>query len=215
MAIKILIADDHQLFREGLVNLLADSSEIEVVAQAEHGRDAIEKAKNYLPHIAILDIGMPIINGIEVTKILKRDLPEIKVIALSMHAGKQYIKGMLEAGACGYLFKNCTYYQLIDAVKTVFDGKKYLSNKITEILINEYLEPEEKIASPRLELTERELEILKLIAEGNTTRNISEKTFISIKTVGTHKQNILEKLHLKTTADLVKFAIKQGIISLD
>jgi len=215
MPIKILIADDHQLFREGLVNLLSESDEIEIIAQAENGKDAIEMAKTNLPDIVIMDIGMPVINGVEATSILKEELPGIKIIALSMHTEKQFIKGMLEAGASGYLFKNCTYNQLIEAIKTVYEGKKYLSNKITEVLIEDYLGKEDDQNVPTPELSDREMEILKLYAEGHTTRNIAEKVFVSIKTVGSHKQNILEKLNLKTTTDLVKFALKKGIISLD
>jgi len=132
-----------------------------------------------------------------------------------MHSEKQYIKGMLEAGASGYLFKNCTYNQLIEAIKTVYAGKKFLSGEITEILIHDYLGKEEELGVPDSELTDRELEILKLFAEGHSTRSIADKIFVSVKTVGTHKQNILEKLNLKTTTDLVKYALKKGMITLD
>jgi DNA-binding NarL/FixJ family response regulator len=132
-----------------------------------------------------------------------------------MHADKQYIKGMFEAGASGYLFKNCAYNELITAIRTVHEGKKYLSDRITEIMIQDYLGKDEVIPVDDSELTERESEILKLIAEGVSTNEISERLFVSIKTIGTHKQHILEKLNLKTTTDLVKYAIKKGIISLD
>ena len=215
MSIKILIADDHQLFREGLVNLLSDSSEIEVIAQAENGRDAIKKAKKLNPDIVIMDIGMPVINGIEATCILQKELQDIKVIALSMHSDKHYIKGMFEMGASGYLFKNCAYNQLIDAINVVYSGKKYLDDKITEVIIHDYLGKEEDIPNNDPKLSERESEILKLFAEGKTSREISELLFISVKTVGTHKQHILEKLELKTTTDIVKYALKNGIISLE
>ncbi|MCK4406713.1 MAG: response regulator transcription factor [Bacteroidales bacterium] len=215
MSIKILIADDHQLFREGLINLLSDSSEIEVIAQAEDGKEAIIKAKKFNPDIVIMDIGMPVMNGVEATKILKKELPDIKVIAISMYSDKHFIKGMLEAGASGYLLKSCTYDQLIEAINAVYSGKKYLSNKITEVIIHDYLGKEEEIPNNDPKLSERESEILKLFAEGKTSREISELLFVSVKTVGTHKQHILEKLELKTTTDLVKYALKKGIISLE
>jgi DNA-binding NarL/FixJ family response regulator len=215
MPIKILIADDHQLFRKGLVNLLSDSPEIEIVAHAENGKDAVEKAIIYNPDIVIMDIGMPVLSGIDATALLKSKMPDIKVIALSMHSDKHYIKSMLEAGAKGYLFKNCTYPQLIEAIETVYAGKKYLSDKITEVLINDYLDERDSEEESLEDLSERELDVLKLFAEGKTTRDISKELFVSVKTVGTHKQNILKKLKLKTTVDIVKYALKKGIISLD
>lgn len=211
MSIKILIADDHQLFREGLKTLLSNSEEIEVISQAKNGRDAIEKAKIVKPDIIIMDIGMPILSGIEATGILRKEMPEVKVIALSMHSEKHFIKGMLDAGAYGYLFKNCAYDELISSIKSVYMGKKFLGHKITEVLIDEY------IGKPSIEgkvsgLSAREIEILKLIADGESSRNIAEKLFVSVKTVGTHKKNICKKLNISTTADLVKYAIKKGII---
>lgn len=215
MSIKILIADDHQLFREGLINLLSDTPEIEVVAHAENGKIAVEKAINFKPDIVLMDIGMPVLSGIDATALLKSKMPDIKIIALSMHSDKHFIKGMLEAGANGYLFKNCTYNQLIDAIETVIAGKKYLSDEITEVLIDDYLDKGESTEEGIEDLTEREFEVLKLFAEGKSTRDISEQLFVSVKTVGTHKQHILKKLNLKSTVDIIKYALKKGIISLD
>lgn len=214
MKIKVLIADDHQLFREGLVNLLFAAPNIEVIAQAVNGQDAIDKAKHFKPDVILIDIGMPVLNGIDATKELKVKLPEIKIIAVSMHSDKQYIRGILEAGADGYLLKNCTYQQLTDAIQSVYEGKKILSDDITEMIIQGYLDPAERETEGYKKLSERELEIFKLFAEGKTTREISEKLFISVKTVGTHKQHILEKLELKSNADMVKYAIKNGLIQI-
>lgn len=214
MTIKVLIADDHQLFREGLVNLISSAPDIEVIAEAEDGREATQKAKELTPDVVLIDIGMPHMNGIEATRLLKKDSPDIKIIAVSMHSDRQFVKGILEAGADGYLLKNCTYRQLIDAVQSVYSGKKYLSDDITEMIIKGYLDPSDTEAESYADLSEREMEILKLYAEGKSTREISEKLFISVKTVGTHKQHILEKLGLKTNADLVKYAIKEGLIHL-
>jgi len=215
MNIKILIADDHQLFREGLINLLSDAKNIEIVAHAENGKDAIDKAIIHKPDIVIMDIRMPELSGVEATTQLTEKLPETKVIALSMHSEKHYVKGMLEAGAVGYIFKNCTYAQLITAIETVYSGKKYLSNEITEVLINDYLDNVNGDEETHEELTEREMEVLKLYADGKTTRDISEELFVSVKTIGTHKQHIQEKLNLKTTVDMIKYALKRGIITLD
>jgi len=214
MSIQILITDDHQLFREGIVNVLSALPQIVIVGQAENGQEAIEKAKNLKPDIVIMDLSLPVINGVDAIRILHKELPETRVLVLSMHADKHYIKEALEAGAYGYLCKNCTYDQLIQGVNTVYQGKKYLSNKITEVLIRDYLSKEEKVCDNSPELSERESEILKLKAEGKSTREISDILFISVKTVGTHKQHILEKLNLKSTADLIKYAIKKGIVGL-
>lgn len=214
MSIKILIADDHQLFREGLVTLLSDDPNMDVIGQAEDGKQAVEQAKKLNPDVLIMDIGMPIINGIEATGILKKELPDLKVIGLTMHAEKNFIKGLLEAGAYGYLFKNCAYDELILAINTVNNGNKHLSNEITDVLIHEYIgkQNDAEVIDPIL--SEREQEVLKLIADGKTSSEIAELLFVSVKTVGTHKQHIYEKLEINSTADLVKYAIKKGIISL-
>jgi two-component system response regulator NreC len=214
MAIKVLIADDHQLFREGLMNLISSAPDIEVIGEAKDGKEATEKVKTLNPDVVIIDIGMPRMNGIEATRIIKKQQQGIKIIAVSMHSDRQFVKGILEAGADGYLLKNCTYRQLIDAIKSVVEGKKYLSEDITEMVIQGYLDPADEVGGNKGELSERELEILKLYAEGKSTREISEKLFISVKTVGTHKQHIFEKLGLKSNADMIKYAIKEGLIQL-
>ncbi len=214
--IRILIVDDHQLFREGLANLLSESEMIDIIGQGENGKVAVEMAEKLSPDIIIMDIGMPIINGIEATKIIKSSMPEIKVIALSMHSEKTYVREMLEAGASGYFLKNCTYQHFIEGIQRVDEGKMYLSETITEILVHDYLgkakdEPPHKLN----QLSPRENEVLTLFASGKTTKEIASILFVSIKTIGTHKQNILEKLELKTTADLVRYAIKNKLINID
>src|SRR5690554_787646 len=213
MIIKVLIADDHQLSREGLVNLISSAPDIEVIGEAKDGLEATKQAKKLNPDLILIDIGMPVMNGIEATKTIKRDDPQIKIIAVSMHSDRQFVKGVLEAGADGYLLKNCTYRQLIDAIQSVVSGKKYLSDDITEMVIQGYLDPEEEIENKN-DLSERELEVLKLYAEGKSTREISERLFISVKTVGTHKQHIFEKLGIKSNADMIKYAIREGLIQL-
>lgn len=214
MATKVLIADDHQLFREGLVNLISSAPDIEVIAEAKDGKEATEKSQKLKPDVVLIDIGMPVMNGIEATRIIKKENPKIKIIAVSMHSDRQFVKGILEAGADGYLLKNCTYRQLIEAVQSVISGKKYLSDDITEMVIQGYLDPEDENSEGQKDLSDRELEVLKLYAEGKSTREIGEKLFISVKTVGTHKQHIFEKLDINSNADMIKYAIKEGLIQL-
>ncbi len=213
MSIKIIIADDHQLFREGIVTLLSNDADIEIISQATNGEEVYQKAKELRPDLILMDIGMPVLNGIEATKAIVNEFSDIKILALSMHAEKDYIKDILDAGASAYVLKNCTYTQLIEAIKSVYRGKKYLSEEVTEIVLQDYLNKEESIDLKTL-LSNREFEIFKLFAEGKSSREISEQVFISIKTVGTHKQHILKKLNLKTNADMVKYALKQGLIKL-
>jgi len=215
MKIKVLIVDDHKLFREGIITLLFSAENIEVIAQAEDGQDAIDKAKHFKPDIVLLDITMPRMNGIEATKKLKALTPGIKIISLSMHSEKEYVKGALDAGADGYLLKNCTYRQLTDAIQSVYDGKKYLSEDITGLVISGYLSSSNSEASEYEKLSTREKEIFLLFAEGKSTREIAELLFISVKTVNTHKQNILEKLELGSNSDLIKYALKNDLIRLD
>ncbi|HSM47333.1 MAG TPA: response regulator transcription factor [Draconibacterium sp.] len=215
MKIKVLLVDDHQLFREGIATLLSSAENIEVIAQAEDGTDALEKVKYCKPDVVLLDIAMPRMNGIEATKKIKSLYPEVKIITLSMHSDKQYVKGVLEAGADGYLLKNCTYRQLTDAIQSVYDGKKYLSQDITEMVINGYLSPSGTNESEYDKLSEREKEIFMMFALGKSTREISDQLFISVKTVNTHKQNVLTKLKLMSNAELVKYALKNGLISFE
>ena len=139
MKINVLIVDDHQLFREGLVNLISESEEIEVTGEAENGQEAINRVRELKPDVVLMDIGIPVLNGIEATHIIKKDFPQVKVIAISMHSDKYYIKRMLTEGASGFLFKNCSYNQLIEAIYSVYNGDKYLSKEITDVIVNDYI----------------------------------------------------------------------------
>jgi two-component system, NarL family, response regulator NreC len=215
MSIKVLFADDNKLIRELLINYLVDVKEIEVVAQAENGKEAFELASKLLPDIIVMDIDMPVLDGVKATEKIKKDNPEVGIIALTMHSKAAMVKRMLEAGALGYLSKNCNSKELVQAIKTVHSGKKFLSEEITDVVIRDYLGNEEVEGSPEGELSDRELEILKLIVDGIPVSSIADKLFVSVKTINTHRQNILEKLGLKSTADLVKYAIRKGIVSLD
>jgi two-component system response regulator NreC len=214
MAVRIIIADDNRLIRELLAGQLVDALNIEVVALAENGKEAVDKAFELIPDIILMDIDMPVLNGVEATIQLHNELPDIRIIALTGHSKKEYIKKMLEAGASGYLNKNCEYDELIKAIHAVYSGNKYLSDEITDIVIKDYLD-KEVVPESDSELTDREIEILRLIVDGVPVSAIADRLFVSVKTVNTHRQNILEKLSLKSTPDLVKYALRKGIISLD
>lgn len=214
MSIKVLIADDNRLFREILARLFKDSTDIEIVAQAEDGMEVLEKVQLTRPDIVLMDIAMPRLNGMDTTMSLLKKFPDIKTIALTAHDDKAYIKGMFGAGAWGYLLKSCKYDQLVEAITQVFNGKKYISTDVAEIIIKDYLEQDNTGTTKFPKLTERESEVLTLLAEGRSIREISEALFISIKTVGSHKENIFEKLEFENMAQLIKFAVKNGIVSL-
>jgi DNA-binding NarL/FixJ family response regulator len=215
MPIRVILADDSKLIRELLINHLAGSDDIIVVGQAENGQDVIRMAAELDPEVILMDIDMPVLDGVQATSKLSESSPEIKIIALTMHSKENIIKKMLEAGATGYLSKNCDSDELLRAIRTVRSGSRYLSDEITDIVIKDYLGKTEASVSNTIELSDRELEIMKLIVDGIPVSSIAERLFVSVKTVNTHRQNILEKLNLKSTADLVKYAIKKGIISLD
>jgi len=214
MSIKVLIADDNQLFREILSRLFKDSTNIEIIAQADDGFEVLEKVVQLKPDIVLMDISMPRLNGIDTTQELTRKYPEIRTIALTSYSDKAYIKGMFEAGAWGYLLKNCSYDQLVEAILQVFNGKKYMSSEVTEIIVQDYLGLDTKGTVKLPRLTDRETEVLRHLAEGKSVREISETLFISIKTVGTHKQNIFDKMGFENMTQLIKFALKNGIVSL-
>jgi DNA-binding NarL/FixJ family response regulator len=215
MTVRILIADDHKILREGLRSLLEKQSTFAVVAEAEDGLTAFEGVKKHKPDIAILDIGMPGLNGIEVTRKIRSETTETRVIALSMHADRRFVMGVLEAGANGYLLKDSAFAELVTAVMAVAKGKMYLSPSIAETVIKSSLEKLDrgKQASSVL-LSGREREVLQMIAEGKSTKEISFKLFVSTKTVETHRKQIMDKLNIHTVAGLTKYAIREGLTSL-
>jgi DNA-binding NarL/FixJ family response regulator len=216
MVIKILLADDHEIVREGLRNLLEKQEGFEVVAEAEDGLTAVKKAKKLSPDLVIMDIGMPDLNGIEATRQILAESPHIKIIALSMHSETRFVSEMLKAGASAYLLKDSAFEELIQAIQASRSNKIYLSPSIAEKVIKNYITsfPRESF-SPFSILTQREREVIQLIAEGKSTKKIASLLFLSIKTVETHRQNIMEKLDLHSVAELTKYAIREGLTSLD
>ncbi len=215
--IRVLIADDHTIVRKGLCALLDGDKEIEVVGDAENGREAIKKVEQVQPDIVLMDITMPGLNGLETTRQLKKRHPKTKILILTMHDNEEYIFETLRAGASGYLVKRTAPEELISAIHAVNRGESFLSPSISKRVIEGYIrvgqsEQEEDEAFEKL--TDREREVLQLIAEGRVNREIAELLHISIKTVETHRSHIMEKLDIRNIAELTQYAIRKGLISL-
>ena len=212
--IKILLADDHRIVREGIRALLEKSDLLEVIAEAENGREAVQLAKELCPDVILMDIAMPLLNGLEATHQIKRDCPEIKVLALSVHDDEEYIRQMLASGAMGYITKYAATDELVQAVVTVYQGEMVLSPAITRLVVEDYLRWADIQQDSPDKLTPREREVLQLIAEGHKNKEISDILKISIKTVKAHRNNLMQKLDLHTQGDLIRYAIQKKIIEI-
>lgn len=213
---RILIADNHRLFCEGLRTLFATRPGMEIVGEANNGRMAVRLARELSPDIVIMDIGMPELNGVEATRQIRAELPHVKVLAVSMHSDRQYVSGMLAAGASGYVLKDSAFTELAEAIRVVSQDGCFLSPDIVGLVVDDYvhrLAPSPASAAARL--SEREREVLQLMAEGHATGEIADRLHISRKTVETHRKNLMLKLELRSVAELTKFAIREGITSLD
>ncbi|MDH3358455.1 MAG: response regulator transcription factor [Desulfobacterales bacterium] len=216
MSVKILLADDHQIIREGLRSLIEKQPGMEVVAQVENGRTAIKLTRKIKPDVIVMDINMPDMNGIDATRQIVAEFPGIKIIAFSMHSDHQFVAGALKAGVSGYLLKDSAFEELARAIRTVVANQTYLSPKIAVDVVKDYVEKlvDDRTGAPSI-LTNREREVIQLYAEGHTTKHIAERLYVSIKTVETHRRNIMKKLDIRSIADLTKFAIREGLTSLD
>ena len=213
---KVLIVDDHKIMREGLRSLLETQPDIEVVAEAESAREALKLVEEITPDLVIMDVVMPSLNGIEATRRILSKVPTIKVIALSMYSDKRFVMEMLRAGASGYLLKDCAFEELDEAIRTVMDDRTYITPRIVDIIVKDYFSQVEKPASSALSaLTSRQYEVLQLLAEGKTTREIAGQMSLSVKTIESHRQQIISKLNIKSIAGLTKYAIREGLISPD
>lgn len=216
MTIKVLIVDDHKIFRDGLRKLIEKEEGMEVVADAENGRVALKLTEKLAPDVIIMDVTMPDMNGIEATRRIIMGRAETKVIALSMQSDRRYVLGMLEAGASGYLLKDCAFGELANAIRQVMAGKNYLSPNITDVVVQGYLNKiQDTVPAVGAALTSREREILQLLAEGLTAKEIASHLYLSIKTIETHRRNIMDKLKLRSIAQLTKYAVREGLVALD
>ncbi len=212
--LRILLADDHTVVRQGLRRVLEDRPEWEVVAEAGDGREAVRQAEQHKPDIAILDVAMPLLNGIETTRQITRRVPGTRVLVLSMHADEAYVTQMLQAGATGYLLKDSADVDLIQAVSEVAKGKSFFSPAIARVMLDDYVRQlADKGVTDRYQLlSEREREIFQLIAEGKTNKEIASLLSISPSTVETHRAHIMEKLDLHSAAEIVLYAVRRGVI---
>ena len=216
MNIRILLADDHRIVREGIKALIEKHTNMEVITETEDGRTTVQLTLQLLPDVVIMDVGMPDMNGIEATRQIIANAPNVKIIALSMHSDRRFVAGMFRAGASGYLLKDCAFEELINAINTVIANHTYLNPNIFDSVIKDYthLLSKEKFSVFSI-LTNREREVLQLLTEGKTTKEIASRLEISVKTVETHKQKIMDKLNIRSIAELTKYAIREGLTSLD
>jgi DNA-binding NarL/FixJ family response regulator len=209
---QILIADDHSIVRSGLKKVLDAKPDLEVVAEAQDGAEAVEKALNEDVHLAILDVSMPRMTGIQAAAELHKRKPELKTLMLSMHDSEQFLFEALKAGASGYVLKSGADTDIVNAVRAAMRGDSYLYPSAVTSLVRDYVERGDRGEEEFDVLTPRELEVLKLIAEAYTSKQIADELFISIKTVDRHRQNILEKLGMRDRVELTRYAIKRGLI---
>ncbi len=211
--VRILLADDHAMLRDGVRMVLEAHPGFEVVGTADNGTEAVALAHSLQPDIAVLDVAMPELNGLDATREIRACCPETAIVILSMHEGEDYLREALRAGAAGYVLKRAAAKELVGAIQAVQRGESYLDPALTRTLISDYVRKVDRTDLPADALTERELEVLKLVAEGLTNRQIAAKLDISIKTVQSHRANLMDKLDLHDRTELVRYAIRRGLIT--
>lgn len=216
MTIRILLADDHRIIREGLASLLERQQNMEVIRQASDGLQAVELSRDLDPDVVVMDLTMPGMNGIEATRLITNEVPGVKVLCLSVHSDTQFISAVLDAGASGYLLKECAFEELVTAIHTVIGNQMYLSPGIAGTVVDDYKARRPELgASAFSKLTEREREIVQLLAEGQSTKEIADRLCLSVKTVGTHREHLMTKLQIHSLAQLTKYAIREGLTSVE
>lgn len=220
MSIRVLLVDDHKIVRDGLRSLLAKQMDIEVVGEAENGREALDQARELRPDVVVMDIGMRELSGIEATRQVVLEVQGVRVIALSMHSDRRYVADMLAAGASGYLLKDGAFDELVLAIRNVADGRTYLSQGVSGTIIDDYVKRLSASDSPASSsvgraLSPREREVLQLIAEGCSTKECASRLHLSVKTIETHRRQIMDKLGIYNIAGLIKYAVREGLASLE
>jgi len=215
MNLKVLLADDHKIVRDGFRTLLSKNADIKVVGEAENGRATVHLTKKLAPDIVIMDVAMPDLNGIEATRQIVAECQGVKVIAVSMHSDRRFVSEMLKAGASAYLSKDYAFDELETAIRTVTSNKIYLSPDISGVVVDSYVRRTPKPESSAFSLlSDREREVLQLLAEGKTAKEIADQLHVSIKTVETHRTNIMTKLNIHRIAELTKYAVREGLTPL-
>jgi DNA-binding NarL/FixJ family response regulator len=219
--ISVLVADDHTIVRRGLISLLSIAEGIRVVGEAADGRTAVERALEIDPDVVLMDINMPLLNGLEATRKLKKEAPHIRILVLSAHDNEEYILQVIQSGANGYLLKNSSADDLFSAIRSVYTGHAFFSPSVSKVILESYLKASGSMDDqsdagrvPESRLTSREREILQLVAEGKTHQQVADLLHISVRTVDTHSNNIMKKLDIHDTAGLATYAIKNGIVML-
>ena len=216
MPIRVLLADDHDVVRSGLKMLLEQEGDIEVVGDAANGQAAVELARKMRPHVVVMDISMPDLTGTAATRRIRKEAKGVKVLALSAHTDRRFVSDMLEAGANGYLPKSCAAEELVNAIREIHSGGTYLSPKIAGVVVERFVKARPRPwDSAKEDLTPREREVLQLIAEGKSSKEIGAAFHISARTVETHRQRIMAKLGIRTVAGLTKYAIREGLTMLE
>jgi DNA-binding NarL/FixJ family response regulator len=216
MSIKVLLADDHGIIRQGLHSLLEKQPDMEVVGEAVDGREALSVVNEKLPDVVVMDITMPNLNGVDATKQIIASRPKVRIIALSIHSNRRFVSDMLRAGASGYILKECLFDELVQAIRAVAEGRIYLSPRITGVVVDDYVERLSTGVRTELSgLNVREREVLQLLAEGNSTKQIALKLHVSAKTIEANRRRIMEKLDIHSVAELTKYAIREGLTSLE
>lgn len=215
MGIKVFLVEDHEIVRQGIKVLLENSSETEIIGEASNGEEALRKLNHVKPDVLLMDLNMPVMNGIECTKRVKQYFPDIKVLVLSMHDHESYLIDMLEAGADGYVLKNAKSDELIFAIKKVVNGGMYMSSEFTINMLSKYMAAKGFINKQPLtdvKLTDREMDVLKLVSEGLTNTEMAHRLFTSVRTIETRRKKLLDKTGTNNTATLIKFAVQNGLI---
>ena len=215
MSLRVLLVDDHQLLREGLRRILEATGDIQVVGEADDGGAALAAVEAHDPHVVVMDVGMHGLNGIEATQRLRRTHPGVRVVALSAHADKRYVRNMVRAGASAYVLKESASDDLLRAVRAAAHGEHYLSPRVTGALLESWSAPVPEPGSAGERLGPREREVLRLLAEGKTSKEIARTLGLKVKTVETHRRNLAQKLDLHSVAELTKYAVREGLTSLE
>src|SRR5260221_4194210 len=215
MCIRVLLVDDHKMVRDGLRALLGGAPDIEVVGDVRDGRTALDLMRSLAPDVVVMDVGMPELNGVETTRRIRSEHERVNVVALSAHADERFVHRMLDGGACGYVVKAAAHVELLRAVRAASEGETFLSPEIAGLVVGRSKNPDGEWASSAYSvLGAREREVLQLVAEGKTSAETAAQMHISINTVETHRRNIIQKLGLHGTAELTKYALRQGLTSL-